>query len=71
MGRRVQFKNNIYNLDCCYSGADKPGSKGSEDKANDETDLFKNKSKTSSEYILQQISLEFGSKQIFKTRDNS
>jgi len=43
----VQFKNNIYNLDCCYSGADKPSSKGSEDKANEEKDLFKNKSKIS------------------------
>jgi hypothetical protein len=43
----VQFKNNIYNLERCYSGADKPGSKGSEDKANEEKDLFKNKSKIS------------------------
>jgi uncharacterized caspase-like protein len=32
-------------LDCCYSGADRPGSKGSENKANEAKELLKSKSK--------------------------
>ncbi len=36
-------------LDCCYSGADKPGSKGSDDKANDAKALLKSKSQNAGE----------------------